>query len=49
MVQTVRALMMTARDVLKPFLGRQHNTAWGEAGFVDNLQVGRTAANLLKV
>ena len=48
LVKTVRSSMMISRDVLKPFLGRDHSVAWIEAGFVDNLQVGRTGESLLR-
>ena len=48
LVKTVRSSMMIARDVLKPFLGREHTVAWLEAGFADNLQVGRTGESLLR-
>ena len=48
LLKTVRSSMMTARDVLKPFLGREHTVAWIEAGFADNLQVGRTGESLLR-
>ena len=48
-MKTARNLALTARDALKPHLGREYSAFWIEAGFVNNLAVPRNAAELFSV
>ena len=48
-MKTARTLAMTARDALKPYLGREHSAGWVAAGFVNNLEVPRDPAKLLSI
>ena len=48
-MKTARNLALTARDALKPHLGREYSAMWIEAGFTNNLAVPRNVAELLSV
>ena len=47
-IAAARAAAMLARDMLKPFLGREHSVPWAQAGFDRNLAVADDAAGLLR-
>ncbi len=46
-IKTTRADVMTARDLLKPILGREHSAAWIAAGFANRLAVNQKNADIL--
>ncbi len=46
---TVRKHITAARDILKPYLGTQYSSVWGEAGFVQSLTIPRKAEKMLPI